>query len=1037
MNTNERQAKFRGPDRQFLNPVITTINNQTASFLGNGMWGLPLVPQSFKTFRSNVDDINRLNTFEKNFENFKKNQLLYQGNILPYLTAYSVLQNQGQINFTRLVGLNLPDFPLLKPGFSLDNSYNIYVMTMNITKNNNFLNFWNYDIPTSFQNDNYYQAIIITKNCNATITNVSNNTFQLNLVSTDLNLRKFNNIDIPIPAQKFNQVKVYNKTTDLPPAKITFNFNQFEDNLFWKNVLNTNIHRLDDFGYAIVHYTDIFNKIYFDSQHTTINSITLTQLNNNNFKNFQEEAHAAASPWVVSQGFYTLNQFTSRNDDGLKLQDRVLKLFKIHAMCPGELGNNLIIKIIPVSLAESEGWARFHLHLVDKTTENTIYEFNNLDLNPDSVNFIGRVIGTEKVSVDLLNKKIYADYTMYRQQNPWIRVELADAVLNYAIPHNTLPSGYLGVNKLKNNLNNNLYRVLNNSYTISPQFDLTGNITNAFASKLNLFPTHAWGKNLKNISFKNALHISDNQNIFKLNDVATITKTSKMNESIQLVKYENKKLTANRSIELKNYLNTNFYDINDDNYDEMFHLEKILLLNVYNTNTNQFRQLWNYAKYIQQGTNINTLKLANKFYPIFDNSNNLENIYYYFTINDKAFIKNSDNLDGVDSIEEAKIFDDNILNFNMEMFGGWDGLNLLDINEYSINDKGLNQSQYLRELYKIGLEIIKEESNGQNELIYLPEIFNQNVIDYAIDLFSDTTQNLLILDKPFYDINSNIIYSKDILQLDTGTDGLQYNWYDQKYKYPTSVDGRTFINNLQFDFDTTISNWSQLNRQLSNVSSFGNYFEMLLPAGAISQINLGINYDITFIIPSGLVALNALINRDRLNRKMNPLHNSDLLSLDDLKIIGMLDISLEETNNPNYHLNLKKINNLNINLIYKSKGASTLSFFSDKTNLFDNANNSILTRINVRNTLNDIKKKIKLASYALLFNNISSKANITAQFNALYHVILTQYVNNRLISNFKIVLDETTTSDEDILMGLVRGSIYLQFNNQEIVQIPV
>ena len=33
-------------------------------------------------------------------------------------------------------------------------------------------------------------------------------------------------------------------------------------------------------------------------------------------------------------------------------------------------------------------------------------------------------------------------------------------------------------------------------------FDLTGNITNAFASRLNLFPTHAWGKNLKNISFK-------------------------------------------------------------------------------------------------------------------------------------------------------------------------------------------------------------------------------------------------------------------------------------------------------------------------------------------------------------------------------------------------------------------------------------------------------------------------------------------------------------------------------------------------------
>ena len=42
-----------------------------------------------------------------------------------------------------------------------------------------------------------------------------------------------------------------------------------------------------------------------------------------------------------------------------------------------------------------------------------------------------------------------------------------------------------------------------------------------------------------------------------------------------------------------------------------------------------------------------------------------------------------------------------------------------------------------------------------------------------------------------------------------------------------------------------------------------------------------------------------------------------------------------------------------------------------------------------------------------------------------------------IINNFKVTLDINTTSDEDILNGIVRGSIYIQFINQEIVQIPV
>ena len=191
-------------------------------------------------------------------------------------------------------------------------------------------------------------------------------------------------------------------------------------------------------------------------------------------------------------------------------------------------------------------------------------------------------------------------------------------------------------------------------------------------------------------------------------------------------------------------------------------------------------------------------------------------------------------------------------------------------------------------------------------------------------------------------------------------------------------------------------------------------------------------------MPVGLLALNALVNQD-LNRKlMNPIHNLTINSLGEFQVYSIIENSLDHYH-PNLLENLQLINNLNINLIHTSikNGELVYSFLSDKTSYFDSGNNNVLTKINARNTLNDIKKKIKLASYLFLFESITSKANISNRISLAYSLILSQYVNNGLIKNFKIKLDESTTSDEDLLMGLIRGAIYLEFNNQEIVQIPV
>jgi hypothetical protein len=171
---------------------------------------------------------------------------------------------------------------------------------------------------------------------------------------------------------------------------------------------------------------------------------------------------------------------------------------------------------------------------------------------------------------------------------------------------------------------------------------------------------------------------------------------------------------------------------------------------------------------------------------------------------------------------------------------------------------------------------------------------------------------------------------------------------------------------------------------------------------------------------------------------MNPIYNTILNSLGDLTIIDTLDDTIDR-DTPSRIISIKDVNNLNINLIYKDikNGINQYSFFSNKTNQFDRGNNSILCKINVRNTLNYIKKLIKLSSYGILFNTATSVKDITKSCSILYEIVLNKFLNLGLITNYRIMLDETTTSTEDLQMNIVRGAIYIQFNSQEIVQFNV
>ena len=1020
IQTNDRVISTLNSSRNFLIKNNLNINRQTTSIIGTSNYGPSFTPTSYKIFYDNNDINDYMNSFSVNHDSLLNNHKEKQGNILPYITAYSILQQaKSQLNFTRLTGLDLKDASL-KPGFLLNNNFKLYLMTISIQKKQSAAGFFNYN---NLNEENYYQCIFLSKNCELEVNNFEiQNNFLLKLknVTGDLTTKLKNTIILNPDQSIQNKIFTYTNN-DKPNNLIRFNFNM-NDDFYITNNLNTNIQRLDDFGYVMINYHDVLKRLEYDIADVRINAVTLTELSDNRFKDFQEPHKYATTPWIVSQGFYEQNQILNRSQDGLKLKDRVIKLFKIHALNTGKYMNEFAIKIIPNSLSIND-WSTFHLHLIDKKTEDKIYEFNNLNLNPDSQDFIGRVIGTARKYYDHDIKRIVEEGN-YAIQNPWIRVELSDHVMNKVIPITSIPAGFLGGNKIKSDLINENYLVLNDKYTLMPQLRIK---SNEFGKSL-LNKKHAWGKNFKNISTD--VHFLKNSLIFKLNK-ETAQKISKKEQEIKVINYTNffNKLIKDRLFENNNYLNSFFYDkLNEENYDDMFHLEKILLINQYNPDLLTFKQNWYFARYIQTGEDIDILKNDENFYKyFFENNDELNKLFYYFTINEKG----GTNL-GIDSISEAKNFDlnTNILSFNVEMFGGWDGLNLLDIDEYSINNAGLEKSAYLRELYKVALDIIFDEVNGQNELIYLPEISEQNVLDYAYSLIQNNSYSLLLLDNPFYDINNNKIYTKDISKLDSGINTTQFKWNDQKYIYKSNNE----IDNLQFNFSNTVIQWIQSECNLSNVLTFGNYMDLTL----INTSNINFDkFDNTFIAPAGLAAITILAAADSLTGlKMNPLYNNEVISFGDFILVNSVEDSID-IDNPILKVNIRNINNLNVNLLFVDvvNGAKMIRFYSDKNSQFSINKDSILSKINARNTLNDIKRKIKLSSLSNLFTNVRSIKDVTNQYKVAYNLILTKYLNNNLITNYNITLDESTTSREDILEGIVRGSITLAFPNQQVVKI--
>ena len=163
------------------------------------------------------------------------------------------------------------------------------------------------------------------------------------------------------------------------------------------------------------------------------------------FKSQSHQLDASVSGWVIPQHVGTAASYEPTDLE---------KLFRFHAIQEGEQGLDISVEIQNIKIAETGNpspFGRFDV-VVHQRRGDRIYvvdSFENLNLNPNSDNFIARRIGDQYFEWDSIQKrnKVYGSYP---NNSSYIRVELGGRLAQGQVPDNprSVPFGFLGPVKL-------------------------------------------------------------------------------------------------------------------------------------------------------------------------------------------------------------------------------------------------------------------------------------------------------------------------------------------------------------------------------------------------------------------------------------------------------------------------------------------------------------------------------------------------------------------------------------------------------------
>ena len=625
--------------------------------------------------------------------------------------------------------------------------------------------------------------------------------------------------------------------------------------------------------------------------------------NSPDFESFDTRFRTAVSPWIMSQKFGGVTK----------------KLFRLHALDDGAVGNDryrVLVSDLRSGKTASD-WSTFTLSLEafdsDPVNGEAIVIWKNLTLDPDSRNFIGRVIGNKNISYSFSKKKLVEDGE-FEVRNSFVRVELTEEVMAGDLDVSTLPCGFKG------------YKTLNTGY--AGLFDESG--TDGAGT----------GRLL-------AADVLDGLTVLPLPLVKTITRLSGANPEVSSalpwgVKFAKKKkvglhgelseIRLNPSIAswTKFLPDMGDYPFAVDSVEE-FSLENISLATASPTD-------WSTSIYERNGTASAS----------------------------QTLIDIDDHASGV-SVKYLK--------FRCLMQGGFDGLNIFNKEKAEMSSIAAyreaadeKETQAFTgatvESFKKAIDVLSDKSATEFQLLAIPGIREPLVTDYAITACETRFDAMLVLDIEEIAVSEPITDSSKphVQRTINRFDGRQLDTSFAAAYFPDVISRRS-SNNTPIQVPPSVC--------------------ML---GVMSQNDTLAD---PWFAPAGLT-------RGRLNASS-----------------AKVQMSRDLLNN---------LYDADINPIYIPAGRNGEVYaFGQKTLL---QNQSALDRINVRRLLINIRRKVKAVANTLLFE--PNRASTLERFSALVEPIMAEVQSRQGVERYKVQIDTSTTTQNDVENNTIRGKVYLQ-----------
>ena len=685
------------------------------------------------------------------------------------------------------------------------------------------------------------------------------------------------------------------------------------------------------------------------------------------YENFREKFTHAHSPWIYSQDLGT----------GPK------KLFKIHALDAGKIAfeDQYKIEISNVHQPSKGQYATFNLKLrkLDDSDGTPIEiggeNYAGLTLDPSSENYIARKIGDMNTYFDFekatAEKQKIVTEGLYPNQSKYIRVEMNSQVQNGQMDISAMPLGYAGKNHLAIG-KGSLDQTYNGSHhtdlnLVEPPLPFRQRVAKSFGNNVIADTNLCWG--------------------LETMYVGSITTNREYNRSVEknsgliynLTKHFGSAGTSSAWIgDNRGTANVNTDQVMDaDAYNNnYFSLEKIWIAAA-KTGSNRVltnkadSTWWHEAVYIRNGnTNGYTNQGASNYY-----KEQVASTVEKSAANGYRYLNPA--LDMVNPSNANLRF----FKFVVPMQGGFDGLDIFDADKKAMNDiSALREMSDVPNLggtagstvgaFRKGLDILAEKSDVDIQLLALPGMKNSAITDHAIDKTEDRFDALYIMDIPAY---------------------------DQEDKVFKGIAGTNV---------SVVNTAKQLQDRNLDSSFAAAYFPNVMMADPYTS---GISVE----APPSCAVLGAMAFNDAV---AHPWYAPAGFTRGTLQTVTDGTVILDKDDLETLH-----VQDVNPITSFANSSYDGMVVWGQKTLL---QGKSALDRVNVRRLLIDIRRKVRVVANSILFE--PNRESTLAAFSARVNPILARIQQQQGLDRFKVVIDASTTTQQDIENNTIRGKIFLQ-----------